>query len=541
MLTMPQIIKSILPILLLSAWITPAAAWWDPNDLTDISTTNLYGITAALAKEDPKLHKVAIVGTRSITTDRTAALVATGGFPWMGGPFGLLLVNPVASEVVRNIAIFKPAAPGRTMPEIRIAGPGYVIVVQEDGDSGVELARQKYFIDELSTAPSVSQSYKPVSINSITSFNGSLYFTGRQGGNGVVIRLGLKDGKPVPGDWELVRTIAGKDLMPVVFSKIENEGLSLYTSTETYITKGASWTRTAGLDARYFRPEKDPCSPYSSEEFLKDFTLYEKCDKERQIQGDAALVGYAGRCDTENPGEYAALPNSYTGIVDRHALLSRIINVSKTPLRRYLVWTTGLGFRDDIPTGVYEIKTDSCRFYPMPVPNKDTLKRYRPDKAKEGCGINDKLGHFQKLGDRIWFCKNFYGGEGECGVGAAGFFDMKAKVFEILYSSNTAPWSCSALFAEEKTVWMGLEHIGEGWGKSGGLAAVNTATGEASIHDIPAGISAIQRAGDMLFLGTGEGLYALSRTGETIFIGPDVDRNGKTALSGLEATNVRQN
>lgn len=530
MLTMPRTIKNLLGVLILSAVITPAGAWWDPNDLTDISTTNLYGITAALAKENPKLDKVALIAMRPIAADRAAALVATGGFPWMSGQFGLFLVNPVSSKVIRSIALFKPINPGRTMAEIRTAGPGYVTVVQEDADSDGEVARDKYFVDELSTAPSVSHSYKPVSINSITSFNGSLYFTGRHDGNGVIIRLGLKDGKPVPGDWELVRDIAGKKLAPVVFSKVESGSLSLYTSTETYVTKGLSWTRTAGPDARYFRPQKDPCADISTDDIGKDFTLYEKCDKERKIQGDAALVGYEGRCETENPGEYAGLPDSYTGVMDRHEISARLIDISKTPLRRFFIWTTGAYYNRQWPTGIYEIKADSCRFYPMPMPDKNILKRYRPDKAKEGCGLNDKLGPFQKLGDSIWFCKYFYGGEGECGVGAAGFFDTKAKVFEILYSSHTAKWSCSALLAEEKTVWMGLEHIGEGWGKTGGLASVNTATGEATIHDIPAGISAIQRAGDSIVLGTGEGIYILSSEGKIFFAGPDADKAGNYML-----------
>lgn len=537
---MPRTIKTLLAILLLSAGITPSGAWWDPNDLTDISTTNLYGITAALTKENPKLDKVALIGMQSIAPERAAALVATGGFPWMGGPFGLLLVNPVTGKVIRNIAVFKPVTPGRTMPVIRMTGPGYVIVVQEDADSGMEVAREKYFIDDLTSDTSISQSYKPVSINSITSFNGSLYFTGRQDGNGVLIRLGLKHGRPAPGDWELVRDIAGKKLMPVVFSKVESEGLGMYASTEAYITNGSTWTRAVDPNTRYFRPEKDPCSAFSTDEFMRDYRIYEKCDKERYTQGDAALVGYAGRCETENPGVYAWLPNSYTGILERHAISARLIDVSQKPLRRFLVWSTDAYYDKDRPTGIYEIRDKSCSFYPMPVPNKDTLGRYRPDKAKEGCGINDKLGPFQKLGDRIWFCKSFYGGEGECGVGAAGFFDMKAKAYEIFYSSRTAPWSCSAILAEEKTVWMGLEHIGEGWGKSGGLAAVDTATGEASIHAVPAGIGAIKRAGDLLFLGTGEGIYALRGNGETVFIGPDVDRTGKTTFSGLEAISDRQ-
>ena len=287
----------LLPLLVVLAWglITPAPAWWDPAYVVDISTANLYGITAAFRAERPGVDKVALIAERRIAADRAVALAAAGGFPWLDGPFGLFLVDTSSGAAARTLSVFDSASPNNLMP------------------------------------------------------------------------------------------------------------------------------------------------------------------------------GYEAR------------------------------------------------------TGVYEVRSNSCKFYPMPVPDKEVLKRYRPDRAKDGCGINDKLGPFRKLGDRMWFCKNFYGGEGDCGVGAAGFFDTKAKVFEIFYSSITAPWSCSAILAEENTVWLGLEHSGEGWGKAGGLAALNPATGEVKIY-------AIHRSGDRLLLVTGEGIYVLSAKGETSFIGPDVDEAGDYKL-----------
>jgi len=77
---------------------------------------------------------------------------------------------------------------------------------------------------------------------------------------------------------------------------------------------------------------------------------------------------------------------------------------------------------------------------------------------------------------------------------------------------------------------MGLQHIGEGSVSSGGLAAVNTASGEAAIYEVPTGISAIQRAGDIIMLGTGEGIYILNAKGEASPIGPDVDEAGDYKL-----------
>lgn len=520
---MAHISKPILLVLIFIGSSSPAAAWWDPGHLVDISTANLYGIPAAFKAKRPGVNKVALIAERRIATDRAVALAAAGGFPWLDGPYGLFLVDVSSGSVVKIISVFDSASPNNIMPGIKAAGPGHVIVTMEDADSAAELSRQKYFFDE-STAPAKALSYKPIRLKAVTYFNGSLYFTGQKGDDGSIIRQGLKDDKPVPGDWEIPDNIESKKIQPVVLMKAEGGALRFHTPAETYAHDGKTWTRGAGPDRRYFRPQKDPCADIPVEEIGKDFTLYERCDKQRQVEGDAALVGYAGRCETENPGEYAWLPDSYTGRLERYAVLERVVDTTGPARRRFFIYDAAMGY--EARTGVYEVRKDSCKFYPMPVPDKEVLKRYRPDRAKDGCGINDKLGPFQKLGDRVWFCKNFYGGEGECGAGAAGFFDTKAKVFEIFYSSQTAPWSCSAILAEEKTVWMGLEHIGEGWGKAGGLAALDPATGEVKIFTIPAGITAIQRLGDRLILVTSEGIYSLNAKGETSFLVPDVDEDG---------------
>ncbi|MDO8802933.1 MAG: hypothetical protein Q7R35_00750 [Elusimicrobiota bacterium] len=531
---MSCITKNLFSVLFFIAGISPANAWWDPGNVTDISTTNLYGIPAAMKKEAPELDSFGLIAIRRVSPDRAVVMVGTGGFPWWSGPFGLFLVDPLSGKLIKKIAAVTSIDPRNAMPDLKTAGPGYVTIVHEDVDSGGELARRKYFFDELSTAPATSQSYKPVRINAIARFNDSLYFTGKEGENGVIIRLGLNNEKPAAGDWEIIKNVGGQKLSPIAFSKIESDGLRMYTPAETYTFDGKAWSRIAGADTRYFRPAQEPCS-LPMDDLVKYQELYDKCEKERLVLGDADMVGYTGRCETENPGEYAGLPDSYAYTLERHQLSARLIDISKTPLRRFFIWNSRLGYEDKPATGIYEIKSKSCKFYPMPVPNNDILKRYRPEKATQGCDLNDKLGRFQKLGDRIWFCKNFYGGEGQCGVGAAGFFDTKAKVFEVLYSSQTAKWSCSALLAEEKTVWMGLQHIGEGSVSSGGLAAVNPSTGEATIYKVPSGISAIQRMGDSVILGTGEGIYLFNSEGIASFAGPDVDKDGKDRLNFSEA------
>ncbi|MCX5786835.1 MAG: hypothetical protein NTX59_14225 [Elusimicrobia bacterium] len=308
----------------------------------------------------------------------------------------------------------------------------------------------------------------------------------------------------------------------------------MYTHTETYAFDGKVWTKVSGPDSRYFRPAKDPCSLFPTEALMRNNGfLYEKCDKERHVQGDAATVGYEGPCETDNPGEHFWLWDSYAGALERYAVAEHVVNSSRVPLRRFFVWNSEMPSTAHV-TGIYEIRGKTCKFYPMPVPTNDILTRFRPKKAAEGCGLNDKIGPFQKLDDRIWFCKNFYGGEGECGVGAAGYFDLKEKVFDIIYSSQTAKWSCSAILAEKETVWMGLEHIGEGYTYSGGLAALDIVSNNITTYELPVGISVIQRAGDSLIIGAGDGIYILSAAGKISFLGPEIDKNGKYQLNLVE-------
>jgi len=120
--------------------------------------------------------------------------------------------------------------------------------------------------------------------------------------------------------------------------------------------------RAAGPDRRYFRPQKDPCADISAEESGKDFTLYEKCDKQRQVDGDAGLVGYSGRCETENPGEYAWLPGSYNGLLERYAVTERIVETPAPARRRFFIYDAAMGY--EARTGVYEVRSNSCKFYP---------------------------------------------------------------------------------------------------------------------------------------------------------------------------------
>jgi hypothetical protein len=71
------------------------------------------------------------------------------------------------------------------------------------------------------------------------------------------------------------------------------------------------------------------------------------------------------------------------------------------------------------------------------------------------------IGPYQTEGNRIWFGNQYYDGEGDCGVGAFGYFDMQTCKYVLYSPRSVARWEISALLVEPETVWLGLDHFGE--------------------------------------------------------------------------------
>ena len=151
---------------------------------------------------------------------------------------------------------------------------------------------------------------------------------------------------------------------------------------------------------------------------------------------------------------------------------------------------------------------------PMPVSTIGQFEQARPAKAKQVPAvteISEKIGPYQRVGNKIWVGKTFYDSEGSVGVGDIGYFDQATQDWIFLHVSELADWSASALLVEPDTVWVGLIRNGEHAGISGGLLRYDRATHKASIIPIPDAIDKITRVGSRMYCGTSGGFIFIEQ------------------------------
>ena len=155
---------------------------------------------------------------------------------------------------------------------------------------------------------------------------------------------------------------------------------------------------------------------------------------------------------------------------------------------------------------------------PFPVTTWEQFADARPARVKngytrEGSHINDTIGPWQREGERVWFAKNFYDGEGETGVGGFGWFDTRNRSLHSIDASLLADWSVWALNVSPDAVWMALGSNGEYGGMPGGLLRYDRGTGAFLKIPLRDAVAAIVRVGDEVLAGTELGIAVIDGTG----------------------------
>jgi hypothetical protein len=73
----------------------------------------------------------------------------------------------------------------------------------------------------------------------------------------------------------------------------------------------------------------------------------------------------------------------------------------------------------------------------------------------------DQIGPWAIEGNRLWFGKTFYSGEGNTGTGGFGYFDAETKRFRMFSPPEVKRWATSAILVQPDAVWLALEKRGE--------------------------------------------------------------------------------
>lgn len=176
---------------------------------------------------------------------------------------------------------------------------------------------------------------------------------------------------------------------------------------------------------------------------------------------------------------------------------------------------------------------------PADLPDKNDLPqstyaefaRARPGRIRDGyrergTSIEEQIGVSYVVGDRTWFGKTFYDGEGISGVGGIGYVDKGIRKYTIIRTPELADWSTSALSVEGNIAWIGLVTFPEGASRSGGLLQLDLKSRRTRKYPINDIVFSITRWKEALYLGTTNGLYVLRGMTLTRYhFEPDINGN----------------
>ena len=166
--------------------------------------------------------------------------------------------------------------------------------------------------------------------------------------------------------------------------------------------------------------------------------------------------------------------------------------------------------------------TDIERYHPelraLPQSTLKEFARARTDMAQSTRGsaqveLNEEIGPSQLVGDRLWFGKTFYDGEGFSGVGGFGYFDPQEQSFVEFSPPEIWHWSASALLVEDGVVWIGRFRRPEGASYSGGLLRYDLKERKVSEFAVGEIIRQIKRWGGNLYIASDGGLYVMDELG----------------------------
>ncbi len=158
---------------------------------------------------------------------------------------------------------------------------------------------------------------------------------------------------------------------------------------------------------------------------------------------------------------------------------------------------------------VIERRGSRGRTYRLPQSGFDAWRAARPEEAKAGlhpdtAEMNEQIGPHQLDGDRLWFGKTFYNGEGMSGVGGFGYFDTLTRSYKLYAPAEVRRWAASAILVEPQSVWLALLRRQEYGNTPGGLLRWDRRTEHTERFETTAAVSWIARAGDALVLGGDE-------------------------------------
>jgi hypothetical protein len=160
-------------------------------------------------------------------------------------------------------------------------------------------------------------------------------------------------------------------------------------------------------------------------------------------------------------------------------------------------------------------------------------RRVKDGYVRDGTVIEEKIGPAQSEGDKFWFGKTFYDGEGSSGVGGFGYFDASDRQYHLFAPPEIADYSVSAIRVEPDAVWMGIFQFGEYGGSPVGVLRYDRKTQALRKYELPDAVYGLTVSGNRTLVATSSGITVIYRDKVTRYF---VDRTTDGRLSIAEAT-----
>jgi hypothetical protein len=178
------------------------------------------------------------------------------------------------------------------------------------------------------------------------------------------------------------------------------------------------------------------------------------------------------------------------------------------------------------------------REYHLPQSTYDAFARARRRRVtdnyvRENTIIAEAIGPVQSEGERLWFGKTFYDGEGNSGVGGFGYFDTSDRRYHLFVPPEVADYSVSAIRVEPDAVWMGIFQSGEYGGSPAGLLRYDRKTQVLHKYGLPDAVYGLTVSGHRTLVPTSSGIAVIDGDETSRYF---VDRTTNGRLRIVEAT-----
>ena len=135
--------------------------------------------------------------------------------------------------------------------------------------------------------------------------------------------------------------------------------------------------------------------------------------------------------------------------------------------------------------------------------------RVKDGYVRDGTTIEEKIGPAQSEGDKLWFGKTFYDGEGSSGVGGFGYFDASDRQYHLFVPPEIADYSVSAILVEPDALWMAIFQFGEYGGSPAGVVRYDRKAQAIRKYELPDAVYGLTVAGNRTLVATSSGIAVI--------------------------------